>query len=90
MCYPGFNFNFKFNLYRYNLRARTVAVHFVNTEDGSSAGVLHVDVRPRAMTVVRTFRFQASEHDFFKARLPPPPGGAVQSRIQYKLNSVYP
>ena len=57
-----------------HLRARTVAVHFVNTEDGSSAGVLHIDVRPRAMTVTRTFRFHGSEHDFFKARLPPPPG----------------
>ena len=57
-----------------HLRARTIAVHFVNAEDGSSAGVLHVDVRPTAMRVARTFRFQASEHDFFKARLPAPPG----------------
>jgi len=31
-------------------------------------------VRPRAMIVSRTFRFQAPAHDFFKARLPPPPG----------------
>jgi hypothetical protein len=57
-----------------HLRARTVAVHFVNTEDGSSAGVLHIEVRPSAMTVARTFRFHAAEHDFHKARLPPPPG----------------
>ena len=49
-------------------------MHFVNADDGTSASVLHVDVRPRAMTVARTYRFQTPENDFFKERLPPPPG----------------
>ena len=57
-----------------HLRSRAVAVHFVNADDGTSASVLHVDVRPRAMTVARTYRFQTPENDFFKERLPPPPG----------------
>ena len=57
-----------------HLRPRTVAVHFVNTEDGASAAVLHVHVKPKAMTVQKTFRFHAPEHDFFKARLLPPGG----------------
>ena len=60
------------------LRARTASVHFVNTEDGTSAGVLALDVRPRAVTVARTFRFPASEHEFFKTRLPPPSGAATR------------
>ena len=60
------------------LRARTASVHFVNTEDGTSAGVLALDVRPRAVTVARTFRYPASEHEFFKTRLPPPPGVATR------------
>ena len=60
------------------LRARTASVHFVNTEDGTSAGILALDVRPRAVTVARTFRFPASEHEFFKTRLPPPSGAATR------------
>ena len=40
-------------------------------------GVLARDVRPRAVTVARTFRFPA-EHEFFKTRLPPPSGAATR------------
>ena len=61
-----------------HLRSRAVAVHFVNADDGTSASVLHVDIRPRAMTVARTFRFQTAENEFFKERLPPPPGVATR------------
>ena len=57
-----------------HLRPRMIAVHFVNAEDGTSAGALTLDVKPRAQTVQRTMRFQAAEWDFFKTRLPPPPG----------------
>ena len=53
-------------------------MHFVNADDGTSASVLHVDIRPRAMTVARTFRFQTAENEFFKERLPPPPGVATR------------
>ena len=60
------------------LRARTASVHFVNTEDGTSAGVLALDVRPRAVTVARTFRFPRRSTNFFKTRLPPPSGAATR------------
>jgi hypothetical protein len=33
------------------------------------AAVLEVDVRPAPLSVDRTFRFHAAEHEFFKQRL---------------------
>ena len=47
-------------------------IHFVDTNEGVSVHALVVDVRPRAAQTARTFRFHASEDDFWKTEIPVP------------------
>ena len=60
-----------------HLRPRSAVIHFVDTDEGVSVHALVVDVRPRAAQTARTFRFHASENDFWKTEIPVPvPVGA--------------
>jgi nephrocystin-4 len=60
-----------------HLRPRTTVIHFVDTNEGVSVHALVVDVRPRAVSTARTFRFHANENDFWKTEIPVPvPVGA--------------
>ena len=55
-----------------HLRPRSAVIHFVDTNEGVSVHALVVDVRPRAAQTARTFRFHASEDDFWKTEIPVP------------------
>ena len=60
-----------------HLRPRSAVIHFVDTNEGVSVHALVVDVRPRAVSTARTFRFHANENDFWKTEIPVPvPVGA--------------